>query len=127
MSAVKTDAARPKRTSLAQAIACVLVAEALDRDDRAEDLVLDDLAALVGTDDDGRLVVRPGAVGPLAADDDLGAVSRPLDHPFDLVGLGSGDERAHLDVVGFGGIAPLDRPDLVGEVGDEPVVDLPVR
>ncbi len=102
----------------------VLVAEALDRDDRPEDLVLDDLGLLVGAGDDRRLVVGARPVGPLAADDDLGAAARAVDHALDLVGLGLGDERAHLDVVALGRVAPLDRADLVGERRDEVVVDL---
>jgi acyl-CoA reductase-like NAD-dependent aldehyde dehydrogenase len=39
----------------------LLVGEPLDRDDRPEHLVLDDLAFLVRADDDGRLVERAGA------------------------------------------------------------------
>ena len=101
----------------------LLVAEALDGDDRAEDLVLDDLRLLVRAGDDGRGVVGAGAVRSLATDHDLRAVARPIDHALDLVGLGLRDERAHLDVVALGRVAPLDGPDLVGERGDELVVD----
>ena len=79
-----------------------------------------------GPGDDRRLEVGAGASGPMAAGDDLGPpdLGRPLDHALDLVGLGAGDERAHLDVVALGRIAPLDRLDLVGQVGHEAVVDL---
>ena len=37
--------------------------------------------------------------------------------------MGARDERAHLDVVALGRIAPLDGPDLVGKRGHEVVVD----
>ena len=63
----------------------------------------------------------------MAAGHDLGSAGPAvgtLDHALDLVGLGGGDQRAHLDVVAFGRIAPLDRLDLAGQVGDEAVVDL---
>ena len=110
--------------SFAHWIAGLLVAEPLDRDHRAEDLVLDDLGLLVRAGDDRRLVVGARAIGPVAADDDLGRATRPLDHARDLVGLGLGDERAHVDVVRLGGVAPLDRADLLGELVDELVVDL---
>ena len=50
------------------------------RDDRAEDLVLHDLAALVGAGDEGGLVVGAGPVGAGAADHDLGlAVGQLID------------------------------------------------
>ena len=65
----------------------------------------------------------PGAVGPLAADDDLGAVAGAIDHARDLVGLARRDERAHLDVVALGRVAPPDRAHLVGERRHEAVVD----
>ncbi len=77
-----------------------------------------------GPGDDRRLVVGAGAVGPLAAGDDLGAGPGTIDHALDLVGLGAGDQRAHLDVVALGRVAPLDGLDRIGQVGHEPVVDL---
>ncbi len=130
MSRVQTDAGQAEADVVRPGDRLVLVAEALDGHDRAEDLVLDDLALLVGAGDDGRLEVGARPVRPVAADDDLGtagAAVGPLDHPLDLVGLGLGDERAHLDVVALGRIAPLDRLDLAGQVGDEAVVDLRAR
>ena len=51
-------------------------------------------------------------------------VARAIDHALDLVGLRLRDERAHLDVVAFGRVAPLDRFDLAGHLGHELVVDL---
>ena len=70
------------------------------------------------------LEVGARPVRPLAADDELGLrLERPVDHALDLVRLGLRDQRAHVEVVGVGRVAPLDRPDLVGERGDEPVVD----
>src|SRR6188768_435224 len=67
----------------------VLVGEALDGDDRPEDLVLDDLGALVGVRDDRRLEVGAGAVGAGAAEDELGLrLEGPVDHALHLVGLG---------------------------------------
>jgi ParB family chromosome partitioning protein len=101
----------------------LLVAEPLDRDDRAEDLVLDDLALLVGARDDGRLVVGARPIRPHATDHDLGAGSGPVDHAGHLVGLGGRDQRAHVEIVRLGRVAPLDRANLVGELRDEVVVD----
>ena len=63
-------------------------------------------------------------VGAYAAGHDLGAVAGTIDHALDLVGLGLRDERAHLDVVALGRIAPLDRLDLAGHLRHELVVDL---
>ena len=60
----------------------------------------------------------------MAAGDDLRARPGTIDHALDLVGLGLRDQRAHLDVVALGRVAPLDRLDLVADLGDEPVVDL---
>ena len=60
----------------------------------------------------------------MAADDELGLrLERAVDHALDLVGLRLRDQRAHVEVVGVGGVAPLDRLHLVGQGGDEPVVD----
>src|SRR5919108_470669 len=59
------------------------------------------VARLLGT------AMRP--VGPVAAEDDLGAATCAVDHPLHLVGLRLGDERAHLDVVALARIAPFDR------------------
>src|SRR5262245_15788898 len=58
----------------------LLVAEALDRDHRAEDLVLNDLGLLVRPGDDGRLVVVAGAIRGRATDHHLGPASSAIDH-----------------------------------------------
>src|SRR6478735_10379815 len=72
----------------------LLVGEALDGDDGPEDLVLDDLGALVGVRDDRRLEVGAGAVRAAAAEHELGLrIEGPVDHPLHLVGLGLRDER----------------------------------
>ncbi len=87
-SAVQTEAARPKRTSLAQAIAwsSSLKRWTVTTGPKTSSWTISLL--LVGAGDDGRLVVGARAVGALAAGHDLGAVARPLDHALDLVGLG---------------------------------------
>ena len=60
----------------------------------------------------------------MAADDELGPrAERAIDHALDLVGLRLRDQRAHVEVVGVGRVAPLDRLHLVGEGADELVVD----
>ena len=111
-------------TSFAQRDRLLLVAEPLDGHDRAEHLVLDDLGALVRVGDDRRLVVGARAIRPGAAEHQLRlGLERPVDHALDLVGLGLRDERAHVEVVGVGRVAPLDRLHLVAERGDELVVD----
>ena len=73
MSPVQTDAGQPEADVVRPGDRLVLVAEALDGHDRAEDLVLDDLALLVGSGDDRRLEVGAGPIRAVAADDDLGA------------------------------------------------------
>ena len=55
MSRVQTEAARPYSTSFAERSASSSSANALDGDDRAEHLALDDLGLLVGAGDHGRL------------------------------------------------------------------------
>ena len=124
MEPVKIDDARPNLTSFAQRHGLLLVREALDRDDGAEDLVLDDLGALVGVGEDRGLVVGARPVGPVAAEDELRlGLEGPVDHALDLVGLGLRDERAHVQVVGVGRVAPLDGPHLVRQGREQLVVD----
>ncbi len=53
--------------SFAQCDGLILVAEPLHRDDRPEDLLLDDLGLLVDVGHDGRLVVEPVAAAIDAA------------------------------------------------------------
>jgi hypothetical protein len=96
---VQTLEARPYSTPLALRSGLVLVGEALDGDDRAEDLVLDDLVVLAEAGDDGGVVevaaVAPRYDGPRAAGVDRGVVGQPVDHaghPGELVGLVEGAE-----------------------------------
>ena len=119
---MKTDAARPKRTSLAQRMAS---SSSLKR-----------CTVTTGPKTSSWTISLPwsgptmrwartgaGAVGPLAAHDDLGAVAGAIDHAGHLVDVARRDERAHVEVVGLGRVAPADRADLVRERGDEAVVD----
>src|SRR5688572_27274781 len=57
----------------------VLVVEALDRDDRAEDLLLDHLVVLAQAVDHGRLDEEAGRVGLLAAGDDPRVIGPALE------------------------------------------------
>ena len=101
----------------------VLVGEALNGDDRPEDLPLHDLGLLVDVGDDRRLVVITRSRDLLAADEDLGpGILRAVDealHAFTLFGR---DQRSHLDL-GVGDVADLDRLDGGHQSGEELVVD----
>src|SRR4028119_652584 len=100
----------------------VLVAEGLDGDDGAEDLVLRGLVILPEAGDDGRGVVVAGAgAGLLPAGGHLGVLGEPLDHAGDVLELGRVVERSVEDVLVVGP-AGLGVPGLLGEGGYEVVV-----
>src|SRR5829696_7478400 len=84
----------------------LLVVEALDGDDRAEDLLLDHLVVLLEAVDDGRLVEEAAAVQLAAAGGDLGvaggAVQEALD-PGQLVGVLGGAGGGALGLLDQGG------------------------
>ena len=64
-----------------------LVVEPLHGHHRAEDLVLDHLVVLLEVGDHGRLEVEAGAVGVLAAGDDLRVVGLALEEAADALAL----------------------------------------
>jgi hypothetical protein len=70
--------ARSYSTPLAQVRGLLLVVEALDGDDRAEDLLLDHLVVLLQATDHGGLVEEVAAVEPAAAGGDLGVAMGAL-------------------------------------------------
>src|SRR5271165_1529926 len=100
----------------------LLVAEALHRDDRAEDLPLDQLVLLLETGDDGRLEVEAGPLGPPAPGHDL-RVRRPAleeaPDPFELARRVDGAERG----LGRQRVADHEALGLLGQTEDDVVVD----
>ena len=80
---------------------------------------------LVGAGDDASARSRsPGRSGRTPPTTTSAPARARSTMPGDLVGLGRRDERAHVEVVGLGRVAPLDRADLVGQLRDERVVDV---
>ncbi len=100
----------------------VLVAEGLDRRDRAEDLLAEQPGVVGDAGEDGGGEEVAGAVGRLAAGDDRRALRhRVVDEVGDLVaGLGI-DQRADRDAV-LEAVAELERLHPRGELLDEGVV-----
>src|SRR5262245_2604753 len=84
----------------------VVVGESLHGDDRAEDLLLDDLVLLADLADHRRLDEEAAVAVRAAARQHLRA-GRPLEEPEDAVLLRLRDHRAHLDVVARRGVADL--------------------
>src|SRR5664280_2147439 len=100
----------------------VLVDEALHRDDRAEDLLLDDLVVLSEAGDHCGLVEEPPIAEALPARLDLGVVREAFAeaaHPFELHGT---VERADVHV-GIVRAAELTATCSLGESGDQVVVN----
>ena len=95
---VQTLEASPYSTPLAQRTRLVLVAEPLDGDDRAEDLVLDHLVVLVQAGDDGRGVQVAALPHPVAARDQLGMGGPALDEALDPRQLVRVVQRAEVRV-----------------------------
>ena len=89
---------QPERDVVGQRQALVVGGEGQGDEHRAEHLLLDDLAALVGADQQGRLVV--GAVGEVAGGrtppghHPRAVGDRPVDHPGDPVPLPEGGQGA---------------------------------
>ena len=77
----------------------VLVGEALDGDDRAEDLVLAHLVVLLQAADDGRLPEVAALALPRAAGQHVGVVGQPAEHAADALELVGVVQRAVEDVV----------------------------
>src|SRR6266550_7719156 len=98
----------------------VVVGEALDGDDRPEDLLLDDLVLLADLRDHGRLHEEPAIAVGAAAREHLRA-RRPLQEAEDALLLGLRDHRAHLDVLTRRRVADLQRLDGGHELVQEPV------
>ena len=111
-----------ERDAVGPADRLVLVAERLHGDDRAEDLVLDQLVVLAQAVDDRRLVEVPAVALALPARDDGRVVRRALDEPADVGELVGVVERAveHVAVVRRPGLRVAR---LLRERGDEVVVD----
>src|SRR5215217_6952877 len=100
----------------------VLVVEALDGDDRAEDLLLDHLVVLLQAVDHGGLVEEAAPVQPVAAGGDLGVAGGPLQEALDPGQLARVVEGA------VGGVLILGRAGdgalgLLDQGGQEVVVD----
>src|SRR5690606_36586463 len=100
----------------------VLVGEALDGDDRAEALLLDDLVVLLQAGDDGRRVEVAPIADPLAAGLHQCVGGQPLDEALDLLELAGVVQRAVQDVLVVGH-AGLDVGGGLAERGHELVVD----
>ena len=123
------DVARPDRRRQAVANAVRpgdrlgVVAEPLHGDDRAEDLLLDDLVVLGDVGDDGRLH-EEAAVAVRPAAGQHGRALRALEEAEHAVLLVLRDHRAHLDLVAVGRVADLERLDGRHERLEQRVVDL---
>ena len=122
-SLVQTEDASPYGDVVRPVDRLVVVGEALDGDDGAEDLALDDLVRLLDVREHGRVHEEAAVAVRAAAREDgraLGAVEEP-EHAVLLI---LGDDRAHLDVLALGRVADLDRLDGRNELLQELVVDL---
>ena len=107
---------------LAHSIAFASSVNGLDRDHRAEDLVLDHLVGLLEAGDHGRLEEVAGQVGGDAAGDDLGVAGLALEEALDplaLAGRSSGPRVAPSAIV----VAEERRPWLRRQAADQVVVD----
>jgi hypothetical protein len=71
----------------AQAIACVLVGERCDRDDRAEDLALDHLVVLLEVRDDVGSRKKPGRSGSVPPVTTSGVAGLALEEALDALAL----------------------------------------
>ena len=116
----------PVRGVVGQVEALVVVVEGQCDQDRAEDLVLDDLGVLRGVDDERRLVVGaapPAPAGHAAAGDDLGAGRRARSTiAGDPVAVRR--RRSAAEVGGRVVGSPSTTADMsVGDAGDEGVVE----
>src|SRR5918996_3471146 len=90
----------------------VVLGEALHRDDRAEDLALDELVGLLDVHDDRGLDEEAAVAVPVAAREHLGRSPRgALEEAEDSLLLRLRDDRAHLDLVALGRVADVERLD----------------
>src|SRR5829696_4833935 len=126
------DVARPDRRGEAVLGAVgpgdrlILFGEALDGDDRPEDLALDQLVVLPEVRDDGRLEKEARKVGLAAAGDDLGVAGPPLQEALDALALALGVDRAERRVRRRS-VAHDAALGLLGQTVDDVVVDLRAR